>query len=226
METLKKEHEVTARKDHSCNFCGEKIRVGEKYSSSTHKFDGKVYDWNTHINCAWIADKLNMYEHADEGVTQDMFGEYIQSEYFHLLITKMAPEDVTKYSEIAQQLRLVNFRNKLQFVVHHYKTIDKINASRNNNLPQLRDRRMKTANMTIQQLIDMCYRHDYVIVRQWDGFEYAVNCKIVTVKSARNKTINVNGVSNISSYRPCNFDQYISYKVGFFQAIGIKKKVK
>ena len=77
METLSYPKEIKATKEHRCDFCTDKIRVGEKYMKSTHKYDGTIYDWKTHTYCDKIADRLNMYHDADEGVSADSFQETI-----------------------------------------------------------------------------------------------------------------------------------------------------
>lgn len=55
METLTYKKEVKAIKEHSYNFCGTKINIGEAYMKSSNKHDGEVYDWKTHKYCAEIA---------------------------------------------------------------------------------------------------------------------------------------------------------------------------
>lgn len=125
METLSYAKEVKANKDHRCNFCGEKIRKGEVYSTSTHKYDGRVYDWKTHKHCSDIATRLKMYDDADDGLTEDMFQETIHYVHDDLLITMIPNEERNKYTDIIQQLRCVQFRHKLSYVIRHYAKIDK-----------------------------------------------------------------------------------------------------
>jgi hypothetical protein len=125
METISYQKEVKANKDHRCNFCGEKIRKDETYLTSTHKQDGSVYDWKTHKHCSEIANRLNMYEDCDEGLTEDGFQETIHCVHDDLLITLIPNEDRDKYTQIIQQLRYVQFRQKLSFVIRHYASIDK-----------------------------------------------------------------------------------------------------
>lgn len=127
METLTYQHEVKAKKEHSCNFCGFKINVGEAYMKSTHKFDGDVYDWKTHKHCAEIAGRLKMYDDADEGVTGDAFCETIHCVHDDLLIDKLSfdKEQPQKFSDIIQQLRKVNFKDKLWYVIRYYNKLDK-----------------------------------------------------------------------------------------------------
>jgi len=126
METLSYQKEVKAIKEHRCNFCCDKIRVGEVYCTSTHKHDGDIYNWKTHKYCSDIASRLKMYDDLDdEGLGEDSFQETIHSEYFDLMLKMFDKEDLKKYSDAIQQLRGVQFRQKLMYVIHHYAKIDK-----------------------------------------------------------------------------------------------------
>ena len=127
METLTYQKEVKAIKEHSCNFCGTKINIGEAYMKSTHKHDGDVYDWKTHKYCAEIAERLKMYDDADEGVTMDDFMETIHCKHDDLLIDQLPfdKEQPQKFSDIIQQLRHVKFKDKLLYVIRYYKKLDK-----------------------------------------------------------------------------------------------------
>lgn len=129
METLSYQKEVKAKKEHRCNFCCEKIRQGETYVTSTHKQDGTLYDWKTHKHCSEIASRLKMYDDCDEGLTEEGFQETIHCEYFDLLVTKFSKEDVTKYSDVIQQLRNVRFKDKLSYVIRYYARLDKTTGS-------------------------------------------------------------------------------------------------
>lgn len=121
METLKYAESVTAKKDHKCDFCGEKIRMGDVYKKSTHKQDGYMYDWKSHQHCEDIATKLNMYDdECDEGLTQDSFQERINDVYFDLMYAIFKVDDVAKYSDVLQQTRYVQFGKKLFYVINHY----------------------------------------------------------------------------------------------------------
>lgn len=124
METLSYQKEVKASREHRCNFCGEKIQVGEKYITSTHKYEGSIYDWKTHKYCADLASRLKMYENADEGVTEEDFQETIHSTHDDLLINMFPKDEIKKYSDVIQQLRHVKFRDKLFYVICHYARID------------------------------------------------------------------------------------------------------
>jgi hypothetical protein len=81
METIKDAQEVTARKEHICNFCGMPIKVGETYQTATYKADN-LYIWKNHISCQKLAYKLNMFDYCDDGVTEEDFREAIWDYYF------------------------------------------------------------------------------------------------------------------------------------------------
>ena len=48
MPTILKETYPTAKKEHVCEFCCEKIAIGQKYVRQTNVYDGTVYDFVTH----------------------------------------------------------------------------------------------------------------------------------------------------------------------------------
>lgn len=127
METLTYPTETKAIKEHSCNFCAEKITKGEIYIKSTHKYDREVYDWKTHKHCSEIATRLKMYDDADEGVTDEIFQETIHCKHDDLLIDQLPfdKEQPQKFSDIIQQLRHVKFKDKLWYVIRYYKKLDK-----------------------------------------------------------------------------------------------------
>ena len=78
METLMYQTPTKAIKEHVCDFCSGIIMKGSTYCKSTHKHDGEIYNWQTHIDCEYIATKLNMYEDCDDdGLTQDDFMENV-----------------------------------------------------------------------------------------------------------------------------------------------------
>lgn len=120
METLKYPTEVRARKKHYCDFCAETINITEIHLVSTHKFDGRVYDFRTHKYCQELASKLKMYDYADEGVNQEFFMETISHEHDDLLIGLLPEGEALKYSDIIRQLRNVKWREKLWYVIRHY----------------------------------------------------------------------------------------------------------
>ena len=47
MPTILRETYPTANKEHGCEFCCEKITIGQKYVRQTNVYDGVVYDFIT-----------------------------------------------------------------------------------------------------------------------------------------------------------------------------------
>ena len=45
-----------ANKEHICELCGEKIKVGEQYKRNSGKFDGEFYDISLHLFCDGIVN--------------------------------------------------------------------------------------------------------------------------------------------------------------------------
>lgn len=108
MNTLSYPKETKSRKRHRCNFCEYHIQSGETYMRSTHTYDGEIYTWKTHVLCDKIAEKLNMYDDCDEGLTTDGFHECIKNEYHNL-----DPEG----NKIPAKS---NFNVYLNFVLYHH----------------------------------------------------------------------------------------------------------
>jgi hypothetical protein len=52
-----------ARKEHHCNYCGEKILIGEQYYRETSVYDGNMQDIPMHLEC----ERAEKIEHAGEG---------------------------------------------------------------------------------------------------------------------------------------------------------------
>ena len=124
METIRQAHETKAIKQHVCDFCSQKIQIGETYFSSTHTHDGTIYDWKTHKGCNFIANKLDMYDNCDDGLTGDDFMEIIKEEHYSLMI-KFFPKDAEDqkcWAVVLSQLRSVTFREMLRYVIRHYST--------------------------------------------------------------------------------------------------------
>ena len=68
-----------ARKEHICNWCGGKIAKGEKYNRQTILFDGRIYDWVSHLDCLGLTGLLNMFDYDDgEGIDESTFQECVQ----------------------------------------------------------------------------------------------------------------------------------------------------
>lgn len=84
METLKYPTRTKAFKNHECMFCCQPITKGSYYLRSTHKYD-VLYTFKTHEVCQVLAEKLRMYDEADEGVTTDIFVETVKEEYSRIM---------------------------------------------------------------------------------------------------------------------------------------------
>ena len=63
----------TARKEHTCSYCGKQIDPNEKYHYHVMKYDGQVYDWKAHEQCEFVAQEIWDYCEPDEGLTEEEF---------------------------------------------------------------------------------------------------------------------------------------------------------
>jgi len=125
METLSQSKETKARIQHRCDFCNDRIVIGEKYIKSTHAYNGQVYDWKTHKYCSKLANRLKMYDDCEEGVTMDDFMELVSEKHNDILITQIPDKDANKYGDIIRQLTKVRFTDKLWFVIRYFNKLDK-----------------------------------------------------------------------------------------------------
>jgi hypothetical protein len=93
-----------ARKQHTCDYCCEKIEIGTKYENS-FLVDDYPYTWKNHIHCQEIAENIKMF---DEGnCNEQLFYEVISEEYTTLIDEK----DAT----------IRTFSEQLNFILDHYK---------------------------------------------------------------------------------------------------------
>jgi len=104
-----------AKKDHVCDWCGFIIKSGSKYQSQTNIYDGDLYVWKNHMECLAIAQKLNMFDDCDEGVTGADFCEYIDTQYHDLIITHQLEICESK------DYRYPPFIDRLKYVFAFYK---------------------------------------------------------------------------------------------------------
>jgi hypothetical protein len=112
MTTLSGPDKTKARKKHRCNYCQYPINIGDTYLRSTHVAFGDMYTWKSHEHCDKIAEKLKMFEDAQEGLTSDDFIEEIKSEY-----SRLDPEgDKTPPK--------ADFKDYLDFVLSHHLNIE------------------------------------------------------------------------------------------------------
>lgn len=125
MTTLSYAQETKAIKEHRCSFCNGIIRIGNTYMKSTHVHDGTIYDWKTHKRCADLADKMKMYDDADEGVTDEIFQETVSCKYFNLMLSLFNEDELKKFRDVIQHFRYVSFLHKLDYVIHHFAKLEK-----------------------------------------------------------------------------------------------------
>lgn len=68
--------------------------------------------------------------------------------------------------------------------------------------------------MTRKQLFSALKKHDFLLLRDLQGDRYGVNCKVGKMK--RNEHYeHSDALTNFISYRPVNFNEYISTKMPF-----------
>jgi hypothetical protein len=101
-----------ARKEHTCDWCNEKIEVGEKYTRAFCKEDD-VYVWKNHIHCEEIAQELKMFDN-NGSLSECDFTESIQEEYQRIMCEK--------FNEIyeSKDFKYPNFKSQLDFVCSFY----------------------------------------------------------------------------------------------------------
>lgn len=124
MQTISSAQLTKARKQHMCDFCGERISIGEKYMKATH-VDDYIYDWRAHVYCNKLSHTLKMYNECDDGVTAEYFQEDVSEKHIDILRNQLPNEGYQKYSDILNQLTKVKFRDKLWFVIRHCNKLEK-----------------------------------------------------------------------------------------------------
>lgn len=82
-----------SRKERRCNFCDCMIRKGETYMHSVDKFDGELYEWNTHLHCDSLCSAIWDYVDPDEGMTDYDFQEAVDE----IMRTLYCPAHCDKY---------------------------------------------------------------------------------------------------------------------------------
>lgn len=65
-----------ARKDHVCEFCGQAIRKGEKYSYETGKYEGEMFARKLCLVCKNILDNF-CNESGDEEFSWDWITDWL-----------------------------------------------------------------------------------------------------------------------------------------------------
>lgn len=68
-----------ARQEHICDYCDQKITIGETYESQTCVNTDRIYRWKSHLSCLEIVHKLHMFSDFwyDEGLTAENFRDYV-----------------------------------------------------------------------------------------------------------------------------------------------------
>lgn len=66
--------------------------------------------------------------------------------------------------------------------------------------------------LTVGQLRKAMREHPYLMIQE-DYWSYAVNSKVINL--AKMKSADDSTVTNVISYRPINFQEYISHKTFF-----------
>lgn len=80
MPTILRETYPTAKKEHRCEFCCEKIAIGQKYVRQTNVYDGTIDDFVTHQECKEVAHELRMYDDCDDlGLDGESFRENLNA---------------------------------------------------------------------------------------------------------------------------------------------------
>ena len=92
----------TARREHKCMYCGETIKVGEKYERQTLIYDNLIYDWVCHLECQEVTGLLNMFDnHYGEGINGEDFIEYLQEWLFDKHYKRFATAYVPKQDKVS-----------------------------------------------------------------------------------------------------------------------------
>lgn len=107
-----------AKKQHSCDYCYNKINIGELYQYSAIVNCGDFYAFKNHISCQKIAEHLKMFEQDEvryEGLTSDNFQETICEEYYSIM--KKCLKDVFT----SKEFKIPSFNIQLNFVINYYK---------------------------------------------------------------------------------------------------------
>ena len=95
-ECLRRE-ERTARKNHTCDFCGGTIEKGEKYNHGVYK-DDVFFEWKTHKRCDFIATEIWDLVDPDEGMSGEDFCEAC-GEFCHVFVCPDCPQFDKEYKE-------------------------------------------------------------------------------------------------------------------------------
>lgn len=97
---------IKARKEHTCEFCGQKIKKGETYHSQVNT-SHEIYTFRTHKKCQEISLELDMYDDLnDEGLNDEGFWYCIDEAFMEL--------------KNIRHLDGTSKENRLDYVCNHY----------------------------------------------------------------------------------------------------------
>ena len=68
----------TARKSHTCDYCGQTIEKGEQYEWSKNIWEGTIFEWHNHLSCGRIASAIWDYVDPDDGMSDQDFQDGCQ----------------------------------------------------------------------------------------------------------------------------------------------------
>jgi len=71
---------------------------------------------------------------------------------------------------------------------------------------------MKAKRMTQKQLFNVCQNNKFIMVRYHHGQTAGINCKIA-IQLVRRHGLKPRKQTNVISYWPIGFDEYITYKL-------------
>lgn len=120
--------ERTARKTHTCDFCGGTIEKGEKYNHGVYK-DDLIFEWKSHMRCDFIAAEIWDLADPDEGMTEEDF-HYACQDFCRAFVCPDCPQFDKEYKEcnkdacfcldridaLLQTHRLVKSRDKYRMI--------------------------------------------------------------------------------------------------------------
>lgn len=114
--TVLKETTPFARKEHRCEFCYGRIKVGQKYLRQTNKVDGTVGDFICHTECMEVASMLKMFDDCDPdyGLTDDMFREAIDQYVYANHYDEEADDIAADWAELRLEDQVRKIYKELQ----------------------------------------------------------------------------------------------------------------
>lgn len=100
-----------ARKQHICNWCCQKIQIGESYRKQTIFAEGSAYTWKNHRHCDALADRLEMFESHDngDGLSQSDFYDCITEEFRNIMYENhgISYNSASSMPEFSKRMKIV-----------------------------------------------------------------------------------------------------------------------